>query len=308
MREVSILTYRMIKLYLKNPLALLFSFVYMILIISLFSLFLGEYMAKGMIEAYAEVQGVDFTRMRWLVDAAAMAGVLMINCILVPLNVLTVMVQDKENNKLDSFLVTAVSRDKLMLGYWTAPFLVGVVMNLICLWLVQAVMVMSGGEWLTLQQTLVMTGLIVINTFSSTSIIFVVALLMKNAGIYNTVTGIVSALVGFVTGVFLPIGVYPASIQRLFALLPAHYGATVMRQVMTEKPLVAVFGGVPDQKVKGAFMTAQEIVDIYSAENGIVYLFGGIAMPFTTMLVIIIGAGIVFMMLSVLWLKRHRKK
>ena len=73
-------------------------------------------MAKGMIGAYAGVEGMDFSHVRGLVDTTSMAGVLMINCILVPMNVLTIMVQDSSDNRLDSFLVSAVSRDKLASG------------------------------------------------------------------------------------------------------------------------------------------------------------------------------------------------
>lgn len=48
MKEIRVLTGRTMKLYLKNPLSILFSFVYMLLFIVLISLFLGDYMAKGM--------------------------------------------------------------------------------------------------------------------------------------------------------------------------------------------------------------------------------------------------------------------
>ena len=129
MKEISVLTGRTIKLYLKNPLSILFSFVYMLLFIILISLFLGDYMAKGMMNVYAEVEGMDFSHIRWLVDTTSMAGVLMINCILVPLNVLTIMVQDSNDNRLDSFLDSAVARNTLVVGYWLAPFLVGIVVR-----------------------------------------------------------------------------------------------------------------------------------------------------------------------------------
>ncbi|WP_333813362.1 hypothetical protein [Muricomes intestini] len=55
-------------------------------------------MAKGMIGAYAGVEGMDFSHVRGLVDTTSMAGVLMINCILLPMNVLTIMVQDSSDN------------------------------------------------------------------------------------------------------------------------------------------------------------------------------------------------------------------
>lgn len=303
MKEIRVLTGRTMKLYLKNPLSILFSFVYMLLFIILISLFLGDYMAKGMMEVYAEVGGMDFSNIRWLVDTTSMAGVLMINCILVPLNVLTIMVQDSSDNRLDSFLVSAVSRDKLVIGYWLAPFLVGVVMNTLCLFISQGFIVMSGGEWLSMLSNFKMIGLIAANTFSATSILFVVAMMMKSTSLYSTFTGIMSALVGFITGAFLPIGMFPASIQKIFAIIPAHHGATMMREVMTKEPLAATFGGVVDQTVKDTYMTAQEIIDIYAAENGITYMFGDTQVTFPIMLAVVIGSGLVFLAFSIFWIQ-----
>lgn len=307
MKEVRVLTGRTMKLYLKNPLSVLFSFVYMLLFIVLISLFLGNYMAEGMMEAYAEVEGMGFSHMRWLVDTTSMAGVLMINCILVPLNVLTIMVQDSSDNKLDSFLVSAVSRDKLVIGYWLAPFIVGIVMNTFCLLISQGFIVMNGGKWLSIQSNIEMIALIAANTFSATSIIFVIAMLMKSASLYSTFTGIMSALVGFITGAFLPIGMFPANIQMIFAFIPAHHGATMMREVMTKEPLAATFGNVTNQTVKGTLMTAREIVDIYAAENGITYTFGGTQVTFPVMLAVVIGSGLVFLAFSVFWMKHDKK-
>ena len=116
-----------------------------------------------------------------------------------PLNVLTIMVQDSNDNRLDSFLVSAVARNKLVVGYWLAPFLVGIVMNLLCLFLSEGFIVMNGGEWLSMRSNLEMAGLIIANTFSATSILFVAAMLTKSVSLYSTFTGIMSALVGFIT-------------------------------------------------------------------------------------------------------------
>ena len=152
-----------------------------------------------------------------------------------------------------------------------------------------------------------MIGLIIANTFCTTSILFAVAVLMKNVSLYSTFTGIMSALVGFVTGAFLPIGMFPANIQKVFAFIPTHHGVTMMREVMTKESLAATFGSVAYQTVKGTFMTAQEIVDIYTAENGISYMFGDVQVIFPVMLAVVIGSGSAFMIFSIFWMKRYKK-
>lgn len=165
----------------------------------------------------------------------------------------------------------------------------------------------NGGAWLSMQSNIEMVSLIVANTFSVTSILFVVAMLMKSVSLYSTFTGIMSALVGFVTGAFLPLGMFPANIQKIFAFIPAHHGATMMRGVMTKEPLAATFGNVTDQMVKGTFMTAQEIIDIYVAENGITYMFGNTQVTFPIMLTVVIGSGLIFLALSIFMMKRYMK-
>ncbi|HLQ41060.1 MAG TPA: ABC transporter permease [Tetragenococcus sp.] len=307
MRAIGVMTKRTAKLYLKNPLSLLFSFIYMLLFIVMIAVFLGDYMATSMVELFAGVKGMDFSNIRWLVDTTSMAGVLMINCILVPLNVLTIMVEDKSSHRFDSFLVTAVSRNRLVLGYWLTPFLVGTILNTLCLFISQGFIVANGGHWLSLQSNIEMIGLISANTFSTTSIMFVIAMLITSASLYNTFTGIMSALVGFITGAFLPIGIFPDRIQRIFALIPAHHGATLMREIMTKEPLKAVFGGVKNQTINGSFLSAQEIIELYTTENGIIYTFNRTQVTIAMMLTMVIGSGAVFLMFSIIWLRRFKK-
>ena len=306
MSEVMVMSKRTIKLYLKNPLALLFSFVYMLLFIFLISLFLGDYLAQGMAEVYGEVVGFQPEFIRWLVDSTAMAGVVMINCVLVPLNVLTIMVEDSDNNRLDSFLVSGARRENLVFGYWLAPFVIGVMMNSLGFFLTEAVIVFNGGQWFSVMTNLEMLGLIVLNMFASTSILFLAALLIKKVNLFSTFSGMLSALVGFVTGAFIPIGVFPKHFQMLFALIPAHHGATLMRQVMTKEPLQAVFGQVVDQEIKGSFMTQKEILAIYSRENGITYYFGQEQVPSWLMIGIVFFSGLLFAMISVSWMKKRK--
>ena len=60
MREIGIVTKRMMKLYLRNLLSVLFSFVYMLMFLVLISLFLGDYLAQGMTEVYARSYRYEF--------------------------------------------------------------------------------------------------------------------------------------------------------------------------------------------------------------------------------------------------------
>ena len=82
----------------------------------------------------------------------------------------------------------------------------------------------------------------------------------------------------------------------------------MMREVMTKEALSATFGNVIDQTVKGSFMTAQEIEQIYAAENGIIYMFGNIRFTFSAMLTVVIGSGILFFVISCMLMMKYRKR
>lgn len=273
----------------------------------LIAMFLGDYLTKGMTDVYAEVKGMNFDAIKWLVNSTSMAGVIMINCILVPLNVLQVMVDDTDSNRLDSFLVSSVKREKLVLGYWLAPFIIGVIMNIIGLAISESFIVMLDGQWLSFNTNIEMIGLIVLNTFTSTSILFVAAQLIKKTSVYSTFSGLMSTVVGFVTGAFLPIGVFPDWIQKIMIAIPAHDGATMIRQTMAAEALNEVFQNVPDQLIQGTKMTTSEIIGIYAKENGINYFWGNTEITFPIMLAIVVLFGIVFIAISIFLMRRNTR-
>ncbi len=121
-----------------------------------------------------------------------------------------------------------------------------------------------------------MAGLIIANTFSATSILLVAAMLTKTVSLYSTFTGIMSALAGFLTGAFLPTGMFPANIQKIFAFIPARHGAALMRRVMTREPLMATFGNVQ--------------------------------VSFSATLIIVIGSGLLFLVSGIIRMEKYKKR
>ncbi len=186
----------------------------MVLLVVLLTLFLGDYMTKSIQEIYSEVQGIGLSNMRWLIDSTTMAGVLMINCVLVPLNVLAIMVQDSTDKRPDSFLVSSVS---LLIGsvhHWHFAQ--------------SGVPVCNSGLHRHERRRLAGWSGHLNNAGADCrqhvflyQHIFLGCLVYQNANVYNTLTGIVSALVGFITGVFIPIWVFPDNVKTVFAIFPS---------------------------------------------------------------------------------------
>lgn len=306
MKKINILMYRVIKLYLKNPLAFFFSFVYMLLFIVLIALFLGDYLANGMSSAYTSIEGINISSIKWLVISNSLAGVIMINCVLIPLNVLQIMVEDIDSNRLDSFLIQSPNKSNLVLGYWLTPFIIGSIMNVIGLVVIEIFITLLGGKPLSITSNLQMLGLIILNTFSATSILFVIAYIIKKATVYNTFTGLMSTVIGFLTGAFIPISIFPEWIQKVMIVVPANSGAILFRQIMTSDALESVFFNVDDQTIEGIKISSTELIRQYSLENGILYNFGNLNVSSSVMIAIIFLSGMLFIWFSVLLMKQYK--
>src|SRR5690554_5326156 len=114
MKQVFQFTLRNIKVYLRDPVGVFFSFLSMLIILGLYILFLGDVSVNNM---PLEIPNVSEQNIRFLVDSWIMAGILIVNSITIPLGVFGIMVQDRARKTIDGFLVAPVKRWKLIMGY-----------------------------------------------------------------------------------------------------------------------------------------------------------------------------------------------
>jgi multidrug/hemolysin transport system permease protein len=98
------------------------------------------------------------------------------------------------------------------------------------------------------------------------------------------------------TGIYIPVGVLPEAVQTVMKFIPASHGAVLMRQIFMEAPVGSVFAGAP-----------AEAANAYLNEFGVkIYAFGEEISPLV-MVLIIFGSGLLFMLLSVLRMRRRRQ-
>jgi multidrug/hemolysin transport system permease protein len=232
---------RNVKLYFRDKSAVFFSLFTMLIIIGLYVLFLGNITVQGIQNTVGDVDGV-----RWMVDSWIMAGVISVNAVSVPMMILGVMIEDKENKRIDGFLVAPISRTSLVLGYIVSTWLIGFVMCVLSLAFAQFYIVVYGGQMLSVTANIQILGLIGLNVLSGTAMMFLIMGIVKTVRAYGSFCSIVGTLIGFVTGVYIPIGNMPDAVQTVMKLIPATHGTVLMRQIMTEDALNTVFTDAPE--------------------------------------------------------------
>ncbi|MFA9464230.1 MAG: ABC transporter permease [Velocimicrobium sp.] len=276
---------RNLKLYLRDKASVLFSLLSVFIVIGLYVVFLGDVWTQDLEE---------FSNARELMDNWVMAGVLAITSVTTTMGILSNMVRDKENNIYKDFYVSPIKRGQLIGGYIISAIVVGLVMSCIAFLVAEGYIVANGGNMVTVVNFLKVLVLLVLTTFMNTTIMFLFVSFFQTTNAFATASTVIGTLIGFITGIYLPIGMYPEGVQWIIKICPVSHAALLFRQVMMEDAMNTAFQGVPTSAV-------YEV----KTQLGIIYEFGTHTVSFRQSLLVILISGVVCSILSFLI---HRKR
>lgn len=282
---------RNIKVFLRDKISVFFSFLSVFIIIGLYALFLGDINMQNIKAMINQDNG----NIRFLVDSWIMSGILVVNAITVTLGMFSVMIDDETKKRMQGFLVTPISRMKLVIGYLIASWAVGFILCMVTLVAAEIYIIAGGGALLSLTAMLKVIGLTALNVFSSSCIVFFLVSFVKSVGGFSTLSTIVGTIIGFITGIYIPIGVLPSAVQSAIKFVPPAHGAVLMREVFTEKPLSLVFGGAPAE-------VASHFIEIF----GIQIKVYDKVLSDITMIAIVALSGLLFLALSIFRMSRRK--
>ncbi|MCF7925737.1 MAG: ABC transporter permease, partial [Candidatus Izimaplasma sp.] len=110
--------------------------------------------------------------------------------------------------------------------------------------------VMQGGDWLSIIQLLQVLGLIVLSIMTFSSFFFYIAIFMKTRNAYGTLSTLVGTFIGFLGGIYIPIGILSKTVQNVVNLLPTAHAVTLMRRIFMQGAINQVFDGAPESAYK----------------------------------------------------------
>jgi multidrug/hemolysin transport system permease protein len=291
MDTVLMLTSRNIRVYVRNRMSVFFSFLSVIIIIALYVLFLGKVQVDGIRSAVGDIPGI-----RPLVDSWIMAGLISVNAVTVTLGVLGTMVFDIEYKRFPDFVVSPIRRSSVVVSYLISAWVIGFLFSLIALAAAELYILSGGGRLLSPKDLLIVVGMIALSVVSASSIMYLLASFLRSGSAFGTLSTLLGTLIGFITGVYVPLGVLPAGVQKAIVLVPFSHSAAMLRQVFCDAPLAAVFNGVPPE-AKLAYMKMY----------GIRLYWGQQEISMTAMVTVLLGVAVVFLLLSVLKLRSYKK-
>lgn len=279
---------RNLRLFFRDRMSVFFSLLSVIIIIGLYILFLGDIITSGLADLGDHV--------RFMIDSWIMSGLLAVISMTGSLGALGIMVEDNAKKTGRDFLASPIKRSTLAAGYAFSAVIVGFILCLLTLGLAELYIFIYGGELLSFSAFLKVLGLLVLSVISSSSMVFFIATLLKSVNAFGTASTIIGTLIGFLTGIYIPIGNLPAGVQAIIKVFPVSHAGALLRQVMMAEPMSLVFANAP-----------QEVADNFQLEMGVIFQWGNHTATAGESILILIATTILFYGLAVLSLSRKRR-
>ncbi|NLK99735.1 MAG: ABC transporter permease [Clostridiales bacterium] len=304
---------RNLLVYMKDKENVFYTFLSMLIIITLMLVFLGEMnidivknvlrhmdelMNENVLPAESLVAGsrnpaLDDVNARTLVISLIIAGITIVNGITSSMGMLSMMSWDEETGKLASYYVAPISRFVLVSGYIISAICLSCLFSIITLVVSEIILVLTGGTLMSMTLAVKALGLIFLNSFSTTAFLFFATSLARTRNAFSGISTFVHTLSGFITGMYVPFGIMPDIVVKVLAFLPMTQGSAWMRKEFTNEILNTTFAGLP-----------KEAIAEYAQVTGMELKLGNTVFTPLMQFALLLGSGILFMILSAIMMTK----
>lgn len=286
MSNIVLFARRNIKVFFRDRAGVVYSMFAAIIIIALYFLFLGDFVASSVPE---------IPDARIIADSWAMGGLLAVVPVTATLGALGLMIQDKISDAIRDFSVSPMRTHEIVGGYVLSTFVIGILMSSLALVFAEAYILSSGGYLLNAAEFAKVIGIMLLSVFSGSAVMFLVALFINSNNAFSAVSTIIGVVIGFLIGAYIPIGQMPSGMAVASEVIPASHSASLFRQVLMERPMEKM-AGVPPEEIMS-----------FELDMGVRFEFGDSLISPEMSALIIAAVGVAFFVLATLKLSIEHK-
>ncbi|MFZ3106395.1 MAG: ABC transporter permease, partial [Candidatus Hydromicrobium sp.] len=225
-----------------------------------------------------------------------MAGILSVTSITTTMGAFGTMVEDTTKKISKDFSSAPLKRSQLAGGYIMSSFIIGVIMSIVSLIVAEVYILANGGKLLELMSLLKLFGVMLLSVFAGSSMVFFIVSFFKSSNAYATASTVIGTLIGFLTGIYIPIGSLPSGVQTAIKIFPISHAASLYRQIMMEAPMSTAFANAPVQAITG-----------FKQTMGVVFYFGSTELSPIANILVLVATGVVFYVLAVIKISIKKK-
>lgn len=270
--------------YFRDRSAVVFSMMAVLIVVMLYLLFLRNLL----IESYPDMDGMSH-----LVDAWVMAGILGIVPVTASAGSLQTMIEDRADGRIRDIMVTPMTPAGIAAGYILSTFVVGLAMSILAMIVCVAYLAASGCP-LSASGIGITAVLLIPSSLSGSIIIYALTSFLRSTGAFSGFFTVVSVLIGFLAGIYMPMGSMPSAMQTVSGIIPASHMASLFRDSLAGDALDSVFAGAPAETVEG-----------FRQDMGFDMVVNGFAFEPAASMALVIGATVLFFVIAVIGIKKQ---
>lgn len=272
--------------YFRDRASVAFSLMGVIVVVMLYLLFLRNML----IEPYPDADGMGS-----LIDAWVLAGILGIVPVVTSAGSLQTMVEDRTSGRSRDILVTPLGPSGIAGGYILSTFLVGLVMSVITLAVSVAYLAATSCP-MSVRGIAMCAVLLVPSSLSGSIIVYTMTSFLRSTGAFSGFFTVLSVLIGFLAGIYMPMGTMPGAMQAVGSLVPASHMASLFRQCLGEESLGSVFSGA-----------TPEAVEAFRSDMGFDLTIGGTVFTPGMSIAYTMGVTALFFIIAVIGVRRSMR-
>ncbi|WP_409368773.1 ABC transporter permease [Lysinibacillus sp. 38-6] len=276
------------KVFRRDKTQVFFSLLSVMIVIVLYAVFLQKMQVDAIEQLTKATPELIAMVNEWLV-----AGLLSMIAVTTTLAAFAIAVRDMESKATADFLTAPISRATIQMSYVLNAFIIGCIFSFVALVGCEIFIVSTGGELLGLSELMKVIGILLLSVLLASVFNVFLVLFVSTQNAFSTLSTIVGTVLGFLCGVYVPLGILPNFAQQLIMYFPISHTTLLLRNAFMESSITKVFDGVP---------TAQ--VESYKINYGIVYELNGHSLSIATSYIIIFVTIFVLAILSILIFKK----
>lgn len=229
------LAYRNLLLFFKDKTTVFLSFLAEFIVIVLYILFIRD----NLIENFQSFSQADL-----LIDVWMMAGILGISSTSTTMGVYTILVEDQSKKIYRDFMTAPIRHTSIIGGYLTAAISIGIFMTFFLFLMWEFYISIRYDVHPGADRIFIIYGIIFLSSISSACLtLFLVSFLKTSSALASCCT-ILGSLIGFLTGIYLPMGSLPETVKLLVMGFPVSHGVVLFRQNLMEPFMIDSFGSL----------------------------------------------------------------
>lgn len=286
---------RNIKLYFRDKAGVFFSMFSVLVIIALNVFFLTDTLNDGM----SNVPNIEVLVGTWLV-----AGIVAVTSTSTSLAALGTMIEDKSRKIYKDFYTSPLKRSSLAGGYIISCMVVGIIMSVLAFVAGMGYIAYLSGDIPSVETILKTLGIIVLLVLANGALMFFITSMIKTQNAFSGFSMLIGTLIGFLMGIYMPVGNLPEGVQWVVKLFPCTYSASALRTVLMDDILTETFSTMPTEIPEGYEGFTRTDFEHFMGVN---FEFGDYSTNLTTAIIVMIAAAVIFSSLSVLNVGKKNK-